>query len=143
MFCPCINCFHTILCCFIKLSFAYFMSVKMNYTCVGWIVIPYKTNSPHFIAWVITCQNVELVVKPSVPICTAILFTVVQSSTQREFTFVVNKGVFFSFAQCCEQIILQRAYAVKMWNIHIQCLVVSYLTTYSNVQVYCSFQMAM
>jgi len=31
----------------------------------------------------------------SVPICTVILFTVVHRSTQREFMFVVNKGVFF------------------------------------------------
>ena len=113
MVCPCINCFHIILSCFITLSFAYVMSVKMNYTCVGWIVIPYKTNSPHFIAWVITCKNVELVVKPSVPICTAILFTVVHSSTQREFTFVVNKGVFFSFAQCCEQITIAKSICSK------------------------------
>jgi len=37
----------------------------------------------------------------SVPICTVILFTVVHGSTQM---FFVNKGVFFSFAQCSEQI---------------------------------------
>jgi len=40
----------------------------------------------------------------SVPIRTVILFTVVHRSTQREFMFVVNKGVFFSFAQCSDQI---------------------------------------
>ena len=62
-FWTCINCFHTTLCCFITLSFAYVMSVKINYTCEWWIVIPYKTNSPHFIAWVITYKNVELDVK--------------------------------------------------------------------------------
>jgi len=28
-----INCFHTTLCCFITLSFAYVISVQMNYTC--------------------------------------------------------------------------------------------------------------
>ena len=39
------------------------MSVKINYTCECWIVIPYKTNTPHFIAWVITYKNVELIVK--------------------------------------------------------------------------------
>lgn len=62
-FWTCINCFHTILCCFITLSFAYVISVKMNYTYECWIVIPYKTNSPHFIAWVITYKNVKLIVK--------------------------------------------------------------------------------
>jgi len=40
----------------------------------------------------------------SVQICTVILFTVVHRTTQREFMFVVNKGVFLSFAQCSEQI---------------------------------------
>ena len=39
------------------------MSVKMNYTFERWIVFPYKTNSPHFIAWVITYKIVELVFK--------------------------------------------------------------------------------
>ncbi len=62
-FWTCINCFHTTLCCFITLSFAYVISVQINYTCECWIVIPYKTNSPYFIAWVITYKNVELVVK--------------------------------------------------------------------------------
>ncbi len=62
-FWTCINCFHTTLCCFITLSFAYVMSVKINWTCECWIVIPYKTNSPHCITWVITYKNVELVVK--------------------------------------------------------------------------------
>lgn len=39
------------------------MSVKMNYTCGCWIVVPNKTNSLHFIAWVITYKIVELVIK--------------------------------------------------------------------------------
>ncbi len=69
----------------------------------------------------------------SVPICTAILFTVVHSSTQREFMFVVNKGVFILLHNAVNKLELQRAYAVKMWNIHIQCLVLRYLTKYSNV----------
>jgi len=53
-FWTCSNC-----CRFITLPFAYVMSVQINYTCECWIiVIPYKTNSPHFIAWVITYKNV-------------------------------------------------------------------------------------
>ncbi len=55
----------------------------------------------------------------SVPICTAILFTVVHSSTQREFMFVVNKGVFILLHNAVNKLELQRVYAVKMWNIHI------------------------
>ena len=39
------------------------MSVKMSYTYGYWIVVPYKTNSLHFIAWVITYKIVELVIK--------------------------------------------------------------------------------
>ena len=50
----------------------------------------------------------------SVPVCTAILFTVVHSSTQREFMFVVNKGVFFLLHNAVNKLELQRAYAVKM-----------------------------
>ena len=59
-FWTCVSCFHTILCCFITLSFAYVMSVKMNYTYGCWIVVPNKTNSLHFIASVITYKIVEL-----------------------------------------------------------------------------------
>ena len=58
---------------------------------------------------------------------------IVHSSTQREFMFVVNKGVFFLLHSAVNKLELQRAYAVKMWNMHIQCLVLSYLTKYSNV----------
>ncbi len=49
----------------------------------------------------------------SVPICTAMLFTVVHSSTQREFMFVVNKGVFILFEQCCEQIRIAKSICSK------------------------------
>ncbi len=69
----------------------------------------------------------------SIPIFTTILFTVVHSSTQREFMFVVNKCVFFLLHNAVNKLELQRAYAIKMWNIHIQCLVLSYLTKYNNV----------
>ncbi len=47
--------------------------------------------------------------------------------------FVVNKGVFILLHNAVNKLELQRAYAVKMWNIHIQCLVLRYLTKYSNV----------
>jgi len=130
-------------CCFKTLPFAYDISVQINYS-ECWIVIPYKTNSPHFITWVITYKNVKLVVKifknlkkkkktflilnwtmsrrwtsgdvhewftvyvccmfSSNMYCDIVYCTVVHRSTQREFMFVVNKGVFFSFAQCSEQI---------------------------------------
>ncbi len=50
----------------------------------------------------------------SVPICTGILFTVVHSSTHREFMFVVNKGVFIILHNAVNKLELQRAYAVKM-----------------------------
>jgi len=53
----------------------------------------------------------------SVPICTVILFTVVHRSNQREFMFVVNKGVFFSFAQCCEQITVELQRASVLYSI--------------------------
>ncbi len=39
---------------------------------------------------------------------------VVHSSTQREFMFVVNKGVFILLHNAVNKLELQRAYAVKM-----------------------------
>jgi len=36
-FWTCINCFHTTHCCFKTLSFAYVISVQINYTCECWI----------------------------------------------------------------------------------------------------------
>ncbi len=45
--------------------------------------------------------------------------------------FVVNKGVFIILLNAVNKLELERACAVKMWNIHIQCL--RYLTKYSNV----------
>ena len=50
----------------------------------------------------------------SVQICTAILFTVVHSLTEREFRFVMNKGVFFLLHNTVNKLELQIAYAVKM-----------------------------
>ena len=53
-------------------------------------------------------------VSGSGPICTALLFTVVHSSTQREFMFVVNKGVLILLHNAVNKLELQRANAVKM-----------------------------
>ena len=44
----------------------------------------------------------------------AVLCTVVHSSTQREFMFVVNKGIFFLLHNAVNKLELQRAYSVKM-----------------------------
>lgn len=56
--------------------------------------------------------TVTVYVVCSVPICTAMLFTVVHISTQRVFLmFVVHK--YFSFARCCEQIRIAKSICGK------------------------------
>jgi len=86
------------------------------------------------------------VVVYSVPICTVILFPVVHRSTQREFMFVVNKSVFFLLHNVVNKLELQRACSKHVKHPYsVSCTQLLYLTTYSkysNVKLYCSFQMA-
>ena len=165
------------------------MSVKINYTYGCWIVIHNKTNSLHFIAWVITFKIVELIVKfcqanfiyffiifywkcllnwtvalrwtsafthdenmcpnrqnvwmcqnenwTHVPLqysmyCYCIFFAVVHSSTKRVFLmfcFWLTVTVGYCIFLLHNVVVLWREYTVKMWNIHIQCLVLTYSPT--------------
>lgn len=137
------------------------MSVKMNYTYGCWIVIHNKTNSLHFIAWVITYKIVELVVKfcqanfihffiifywkcllnwtialrwtsQYSMYCYCILFAIVHSSTKRVFLmffFWLTVTVGYCIFLLHNVVVLRREYTVKMWNIRIQCLVLTYSPT--------------
>ncbi len=73
----------------------------------------------------------------SVPVCTVILFTVVHRSIQREFMFVVNKGVFFLLHNALNKLELQRPCSKNVKHTYsVSCTVTSLNTVMCNFTVF-------